>query len=81
VTCYNPENRREGRETERLKCFPIEKLLERDKVSLDIFWLKDENLEDTDNLPEPDILAQAIMENLETALEQFRGIYEDLGSE
>jgi type I restriction enzyme M protein len=81
VTCYNPQNRRERQETERFKCFPLQKLLERDKVSLDIFWMKDESLEDTDNLPEPDVLAQEIMENLEAALEQFRGIYEDLGSE
>ncbi len=52
--------------------------MQRDKVSLDIFWLRDESLEDTDNLPDPDILALEIMENLEAALEQFSSIYGDL---
>jgi type I restriction enzyme M protein len=45
------------------------------------FWLKDESLEDSDNLPEPEILAAEIVENLEAALEQFRSIYEELGKD
>jgi hypothetical protein len=49
------------------------------KASLDIFWLKDESLEDSDNLPEPEVLAAEIVENLEAALEQFKSIYEELG--
>ena len=49
-----------------------------DKVSLDIFWLKDESLEDMENLPDPDVLALEIAENLESALDQFRSISEDL---
>ena len=53
----------------------------RDKVNLDIFWLRDESLEDTDNLPDPDIIAAEIVEDLESALGQFRLIAEDLGSE
>ena len=52
--------------------------MQRDKASLDIFWLKDDSLEDSENLPEPEVIAQDIMENLEAALEQFRGIYEEL---
>jgi type I restriction enzyme M protein len=52
--------------------------MRKDKVSLDIFWLKDESLEDSENLPEPDILAADIAENLESALEQFRSIHEDV---
>ena len=44
----------------------------RDKVNLDIFWLRDESLEDTDNLPDPDVLAAEIVEDLQAALEQFR---------
>ena len=55
--------------------------MKRDKVSLDIFWLKDESLEDSENLPAPEVLAAEIVENLETALEQFRAIYEELGKE
>jgi hypothetical protein len=40
-----------------------------DKASLDIFWLKDESLEASDNLPDPDVIAQEIMEDLEAALD------------
>ena len=49
--------------------------------SLDIFWLKDESLEESDNLPDPDVLAQEIVEDLEAALEQFREIAMDLAKE
>jgi len=48
---------------------------------LDIFWLKDESFEDMENLPDPEILAMDITENLESALDQFRAIYEDLGED
>ncbi|HLE25747.1 MAG TPA: class I SAM-dependent DNA methyltransferase [Thermodesulfobacteriota bacterium] len=78
VRCYNPENRFERQETERFKAFTYDELTKRDKLSLDIFWLKDESLEDSENLPDPDLLAKEIAENLESALEQFGSIYEDL---
>ena len=51
----------------------------RDKVNLDIFWLRDESLEDTANLPDPDVLAAEIVEDLTVALEQFGEIAEDVG--
>ena len=51
----------------------------RNKLSFDIFWLKDENLEDLNNFPEPDALTRDITANLESALEQFRNVCEDLG--
>ncbi|MBP7666714.1 MAG: SAM-dependent DNA methyltransferase, partial [Burkholderiaceae bacterium] len=54
-------------------------LLARDKASLDIFWLRDESLADSDNLPPPDVIAQEIVDDLEAALEQFRLIAGDLG--
>jgi type I restriction enzyme M protein len=79
VKCYNPENRSTRREAERFRAFTYSELMQRDKVSLDIFWLKDESLEDSANLPAPDLLASEIAENLESALEQFRGIFEALG--
>jgi type I restriction enzyme M protein len=75
---YNPENRRERTETERFKSFMYDELVQRDKVSIDILWLKDESFEDSANLPDPDILAAEIVDNLEAALEEFRAIYEDL---
>ena len=58
-----------------------DELINRDKASLDIFWLRDESLEESDNLPDPDVLAQEIVEDLEAALEQFREIAADLGAE
>jgi len=48
---------------------------------LNIFWLRDESLEDSDNLPDPDVLAQEIVDDLEAALQQFREIVNDLGKE
>jgi type I restriction enzyme M protein len=78
IRCYNAENRYNRKETERFRAFTYEELMQRDKVSLDIFWLKDESLEDSENLPDPNILARDIAENLESALEQFGNIYEDL---
>ncbi len=75
---YNSENRHNRQETERFKAFSYDDLMQRDKVSLDIFWLKDESLEDSENLPDPEVLARDIAENLESALEQFSSIYEDL---
>lgn len=74
--CYNPKNRNERTENERFKCFDYDELIQRDKTSLDIFWLKDDSLEDSANLPAPDILALEISENLQAALEQFGSIYE-----
>ena len=55
--------------------------MQRDEVSLDIFWLEDESLEDTENLPDPYVLAQEIVENLEAALMQFESILEELGED
>jgi len=78
VACYNPANRYERRETGRFRALAYDDLMQRDKVSLDIFWLKDESLEDTENLPDPDVLAGRIVENLQAALEQFGSIYEEL---
>jgi len=74
ITCYNASNKLERKESERFHGFTFDKLMERDKVNLDIFWLRDESLEDSDNLPDPDIIALEIAENLEDALEQFSGI-------
>jgi type I restriction enzyme M protein len=67
VACYNPKNRHERTESERFKSFAYEDLLKRDKVNLDIFWLKDDALEESANLPAPEIIAQEIADDLETA--------------
>jgi len=81
VECYNPDNRHEREETERFKSYSYDELIERDKTNLDITWLKDDSLQDTENLPDPDVLANQIVENLESALDQFRQIQEELESE
>ena len=63
---------------DRVPVGPYEELLKHDKVNLDLFWLKDDSLEDSANLPDPDVLAREIAEDLEAALEQFATIAEDL---
>ena len=63
----------------RWRVYDYDELIARDKASLDIFWLKDDSLADSDNLPPPDVIAQEIVEDLEAALEQFRLIAADLG--
>jgi len=78
VRCYNPKNRHERKETERFKRFAYQDLLKRDKINLDIFWLKDESLEDSANLPAPDVIAAEIADDLEAALLQFSQIAADL---
>lgn len=78
IKCYNADNRHDREEIERFKAFDYEELVQRDKASLDIFWLKDESLEDTENLPDPDVIADDIVENLEAALELFSSISEEL---
>ncbi|MBI4355754.1 MAG: N-6 DNA methylase, partial [Candidatus Omnitrophica bacterium] len=78
VKCYHPKNRHERKETERFKRFTYDELLKRDKVNMDVFWLKDESLEDSANLPAPGIIAQDIADDLGVALEQFTTIAEDL---
>jgi type I restriction enzyme M protein len=78
VKSYNPENRFKRIETEHFKKFTYEELIARDKANLDIFWLKDDSLGDLDNLPEPDVIALEIVENIETALNSFKEIVEGL---
>jgi type I restriction enzyme M protein len=78
VKCFHAKNRHDRKESERFKGFDYDDLLKRDKVNLDIFWLKDESLEDSANLPAPEVIAQEITADLEAALEQFETIADDL---
>lgn len=71
-------NRHKRTESERFKSFTYDELLKRDKVNLDIFWLKDEALEESANLPAPEVIAADITTDLEAAMEQFAAIAEDL---
>jgi type I restriction enzyme M protein len=85
IECYNPENRNKRKVTwseensdGRWRSFSYDELMALDKVNLDIFWLRDESLEDSANLPSPDILALEIVEDLKAALAQFESIEEAL---
>jgi type I restriction enzyme M protein len=87
IKCYNAQNRHDRKPTwsekkdpdARWRCFDIDEILKRDKTNLDIFWIKDESLEDIDNLPAPNIIANELVEELEAALEQLQEIAGDLG--
>ncbi len=74
IACFHPENRHERAPTERFKFVSYEELMARDKASLDIFWLKDDSLDNLDDLPPPDILQQEIIDHLEAALVSFRDV-------
>ena len=78
VACYNADNRLERQETERFRRFSYEDLVKRDKANLDIFWLRDESMEDSATLPPPDVIAEEILEDLRAALEQLEEIAGDL---
>jgi type I restriction enzyme M protein len=78
ISAYEPEDRYRRSESERFKPFSYEDLLQRDKVSLDLIWLRDESLEDAQNLPPPDVLAEEIVEDLEAALSEFGQVAESL---
>jgi len=80
VKCYNPKNRFKRTETERFKKYTYDGIISRDKTSLDITWLKDESLTDTEKLPDPDLLATEIIENVEASLENFREIINGLNN-
>jgi type I restriction enzyme M protein len=75
VACYAPDKPRSDRlEAERWKSFSYGELVARDKANLDITWLKDESLDDLDNLPSPDVIAREIVEDLTAALAEFEAV-------
>jgi type I restriction enzyme M protein len=81
IKCYYPEKRHLRKETERFRKFTYDEIVLRDKTSLDIFWLKDNSLTDLDSLPDPDVLVEDIIENLESSLESLREISNNLNKE
>lgn len=86
IACYNPSNRAKRKETYnaeknpegRFRKFTYDEIIARDKTSLDITWIKDKSLADLDNLPDPDELAEEIVDNLEDGIASFREIYAKL---
>lgn len=86
VALYKADDRTKRRATwseknpdGRWRAYTYEELVQRDKCNLDVFWLKDESLEATENLPPPDVIAAEIVEDLRAALEQFEAVEADLG--
>ncbi|MGX8700963.1 N-6 DNA methylase [Caproiciproducens sp.] len=86
VRCYHPNNRYQRTETwseenpdGRFRRFGVEEILARDKTSLDILWIKDKSLTDLDSLPDPDVLASDIIDNLQSAMDGFKELLETLG--
>ncbi len=78
ITAYNPDNREARVEADQFRAFSYDELIEREHVNLDIFWLKEDSLEDAEDLPAPDVLVAEITENLEAALAQFQSIQAEL---
>ena len=85
IKCYNPEDRHDRKETwseknpdGRWRCYDYDEISKRDKTNLDIFWLKDESLDDLDNLPDPKIITKELTKELESAVKQLKKIKEDL---
>jgi type I restriction enzyme M protein len=82
ISCYNPENISKRSETYhpetnpegRWRKFSYDEIVARDKTSLDITWVKDKSLTDLDNLPDPDVLAEEIIDNLQAGIDSFREI-------
>ncbi len=86
IACYNPQDRHKRKATwspempeGRWRKYTYDEITARDKASLDIFWLKDDGIEDSANLPEPGVLAAEIVQDLEAALKEFRAIAGELG--
>ncbi|MFI5452866.1 N-6 DNA methylase [Pedobacter sp. UC225_61] len=85
VKCYNSSNINKRKETwseenpdGRWRKYSYDEIIARDKTSLDIFWVKDQSLTDLDNLPDPDVLALEIIDNIEAGLASFREIVGEL---
>ena len=78
MSCYRAADHTQREESERFRRFTYDERTQRDKANLEIFWLRDESLEDSENLPPPDVIAEEIMEDLRAALEQPEQISGDL---
>lgn len=65
----------------RFKAYTYDELVKRDKVNLDLTWMKDPALEDADSLLPPEVIAAEIVQDLQAALSEFAAIAEALGGE
>lgn len=74
MACYNSDNRHNRTETDRFKRFTYDQLMARDKVSLDLTWLRDDSLQDTENLPPPHVIAREMLEELQSAVAELNAL-------
>ena len=82
VDCFAPGSPRADRiESQRFKAFTYDELMARDKANLDVTWLKEDSLEDLDNLPAPEVIAREIVEDLTAALAEFEAVAAALEAE
>lgn len=80
IKCYNPKNRLNRKESDRFKSYTYDELIKRDKTNLDITWLEDNSLKETENLPAPEIIAKKIADNLEATLGSINELIVNLGN-
>lgn len=78
IKCFNAKDISKRKKSDRFKSYTYDELIARDNTNLDIFWIKDESLVDLENLPEPEVLLEEILDNLRNALEEFEGVKDEL---
>lgn len=78
IECYKEGDLSNRKETKRFKKYSYDELISRDNTNLDLFWIKDDSLVDLENLPEPEVLLEEIIDNLQNALEEFEGVRNEL---
>jgi type I restriction enzyme M protein len=85
VRVFNPDNRHHRQPTwseespeGRWRSYTYDELIKRDKINLDLFWLRDTSLEDSASLPDPDMIAAEIVDDLQAALDGFAAIMAEL---
>ncbi|MCR4941820.1 MAG: SAM-dependent methyltransferase [Campylobacter sp.] len=73
VKCYG-DNLAQRKPSEKFKCFDIDEILKRDKTNLDISWIKDESVINSENIASPDEILRDIKANITTALSELEKI-------
>lgn len=82
--CYGKDPNGKSKRTDlgeegRFRKFTLDQIKER-QYKLDITWLKDESLEDADDLPDPQILASEAITELEAMVDDLKEILDELDS-
>ena len=72
-------NQKVRQETKRFKKYAHELIIKSDKTSLDIFWIADESIDNTDDLLPPKEIAKEIKDNLKSAMDYVDKLIESLG--